>query len=678
MPPMDKTLDTPPPGEPTSETPPNEVPNEALKADAVPEAAPASADAAVDPPPELPPMSDYARFVSGFWAGPTRRQAWTLTAAIGVIMAVTLGINLAQNYWNRWFFDALEKKDAARLLQVLFWLPFIIAGGAAFAVLMIRCRQALQIRWREYVASRVIALWLGNQRYYRLTLTDRHVQNPEYRIVEDIRLSTEPVVELAVGLVWSCASALTFVGVLITVGGSITFGGTTIPAYMALTCIAYALLVCGVTIFVGRPLTGHVAAKNEAEAQLQYELTRVRENSESIALMHGDAREKRQATARLAAVVKSALVVSQYHGHLTWVQNGNAFLAPIVPALLAAPKYLSGELSLGSVMQLIAAFAAVLGALNWIADNFVRLAEIKASLDRVHQLRSALVTLDDEDDEITSLPSIAVGAGSSGGDIELQNVTLKKSDGQALISRVSLRVKAGEKVLIEGRSGSGKSTLLRALAGLWPWGAGQIRLPANAKIAFVPQRPYIPIGKLRDALYYPDSDAPRSHETTEAVLKKVGLEHLIERLDLAETWDRILSGGERQRLAMGRLLIQKPDIIVLDEATSALDDEGQHQLFTVLTTELPEATVLNVAHRQGLEKFHDRKIVIGGNKRNPVVQMKTLAARAGRSLSFWRRSRPAETSEAAPSLPTQTVGTPDSSDLGAKDGKGRTVSMERV
>jgi vitamin B12/bleomycin/antimicrobial peptide transport system ATP-binding/permease protein len=603
--------------------------------------------ATVPPLAPVRPIATYFRFASTYWSGATARGAWGATIAIAVVMGATLAVNLGHNYWNRWFFDALEKRNAADVLAILIWMPVLIAVGTCLAVLMIRLKMGLQVGWRRFVTERMLALWLGNQRYYRLSLAHNNLENAEYRIAEDVRLATEPVVEMTVGFAWSLISALAFVGVLMSVGGSVSVFGMTIPGYMALAAVLYAVLIGSATFLIGRPLANLVASKNETEAQLRYEMTRVRENAESIALMHGDAREQAQTRGKLGEVVTAWMELVHQYGRLTFVSSTSSWLSPVVPALLAAPKYLAGELTLGAVMQLIAAFSAVLGALNWFADNYTRLAELVASARRVEELRIALLALDGIDAD-ARLSSLAVGT-SAGSAIELQNVSLDKRDGSALLGSANLRILAGQRVLIEGKSGSGKSTLLRALAGLWPWGAGRIRLPAGAKVAFIPQRPYIPLGKLRDALIYPASDTQLDDVQTAAIFEKIGLGHFIARLQDTDNWDRILSGGERQRLAFGRLLIHRPDIIVLDEATSALDDDAQGEMFALLSSELPQATVLNVAHRKGLDGFHDRRIVIDQSG-DVAILSSTSLKRSGRLLGLLRNPR----GRAEPAAPADT------------------------
>lgn len=561
----------------------------------------------------------FASFASRFWRGAQARQAWLLTIGIIVLMAGTLGVNLALNYWNRTFFDALERRDAPALWTALYWLPAIILSGAALAAIMMRVRMTLQLRWRAFISSEILGLWLGEQRYYRLGLSARKLGNPEHRIAEDIRQATEPVIELSTGLGWSISNAIAFLGVLVFVGGSYTIGGITIPGYMAVGAVIYAVIVLSATLYIGRPLTERIGAKNEAEAQFRYEMIRVRENAESIAFLQGDAKEESQIRERLAAVIERWMAVIRSQSNLQWILNGHTFLAAIVPALLAAPKYLSGDMSLGALIQLVSAFTAVLGALTWLADNFIRIAEVRASAKRVEEMRQALHAIDQA---TTGQEGAAIAVNESKRPaIELDNVTLRKSDGGALVKGVNLRIRQGQKVMIEGRSGSGKSTLLRALAGFWKWGAGDIKLPEGAAVAFVPQKPYIPLGPLKEALTYPEPGDSVSDAEAAIVLTKIGLPHFAEKIAHSEEWDQVLSGGERQRLAFGRLLLQKPDIIVMDEATSALDDASQAQMFELLTRELPDATILNVAHRKGLEKFHDEKVVI--DRKGHVSQMAT-------------------------------------------------------
>lgn len=573
--------------------------------------------AASAPTPLLPPVplaSSAAAFLKRsavFWSGSERSTAWFWTlGALGLIFA-NLAVNVGINRWNKSFFDALEKKDGSALFSSIVTITVLIAVGAGFAVAMVRCRMTLQVKWRQWLTGDVLNKWLSEQRYYRLAVTDENQINPEYRIADDLRMASEPVVEFVIGFVNALLVAVTFVGILFWVGGSITveLGGTSIwiPGYIAIAAILYAVGTSALTYLIGSPLVERVASKNEGEAQFRYELTRVRENSESIALINGAEDEGKRLNETFAVVADRWINVIRQHCQLTWLLNGNAFFAPILPVLLATPKYLAGELTLGSVMQLAAAFTAVLAALNWFADNFIRLAEWSASANRVDELYNALDEMDDDNARTASI----VIENTSTGHVQLNNLSISHRDGRVVIDDADITVLPGERVLLGGESGSGKSTLIRAIAGLWPWGEGRIILPASAKLAFVPQRPYIPLGTLRDALAYPVEGSTLSDERALTVLKDVGLFYLAPKLDIAEErWDQTLSGGERQRVAFARLLLERPTVIIMDEATAALDIDSEFRLLTLLFEQLPEATIFSVGHRPGLQELHSRLLTL--------------------------------------------------------------------
>ena len=509
----------------------------------------------------------------------------------------------------------------------------LVALGAAFAVAMVWCRMTLQVKWRQWLTGQVLERWLSEQRYYRLAVTDEEQINPEYRIADDLRLASEPVVEFAVGFINAILAAVTFVGILFWVGGSLTIdiGGTSvwIPGYIAIAAVLYATATSVLTYLIGSPLVDRVAAKNESEAQFRYELTRVRENAESIALIKGADDERERLNETFANVAARWLDVVRQHCHLTWILNGNAFFAPVFPVLLATPKYLAGDLSLGSVMQIAAAFIAVLTALNWFAENFIRLAEWSASARRAQELHEALDEMDDD----TARTAAIVVENTSQADIEMMDLSIVHRDGRVVIDDTDIKVKPGERVLLGGESGSGKSTLIRAIAGLWPWGEGRILIPAGAKLAFVPQRPYIPLGTLRDAIAYPVEGSLLADQRARAVLKDVGLGYLAGKLDSdEERWDQTLSGGERQRVAFARLLIDEPNIIIMDEATAALDIDSEFRLLTLLFERLPNATIFSVGHRPGLQELHSRLLTLqrrpGGGR---IIQTKT------RDRDAWKR-----------------------------------------
>jgi putative ATP-binding cassette transporter len=553
----------------------------------------------------------FARLVGGWWRGASAGRAWFLSLSLAALVIANIGLNVTVNAWNRMFFDALEKRDGNTLLFGVVAFAGLVAVIAAVGVLIVLTRETLQVRWREWLVGRLTSLWLARQRYYRLSLAQVEPPNPEQRIADESRLSTEPVVDFAIGLLNALLSFAAFIGILWTVGGAISFpvagAAVTIPAYMTLAALAYGVVMSTLALKIGRPLVPGNIAKNEAEARYRFELTRLRENAESIALIKGEADERAILDRSYAGLVARWLAVVRLHGRLTWITNASGAMVPVVPVLLATPKYLSGELSLGAVTQLAAAFVQVQIAFAWLVDHYKPLAQWYASARRVMALVEAADALD------RSLDGPARGielheARDMG--VTLAQLTVCDRSGHVLIRDATASIEPGEKVLLVGDSGIGKSTLVRAVAGLWPWGAGRIAAPRGAGIAFVPQRPYLPLGTLRAALLYPAHDLAFADEALAAVLGDCGLRHLARRLDEVERWDQILSSGERQRLGFARLLLHKPAVVILDEATSALDEAGQTALMSLLRETLPDTTLISIGHRPGLEAFHDRRLTL--------------------------------------------------------------------
>lgn len=547
-----------------------------------------------------------------FWTGKTRKRATVLTLAVFLTSGLQLCVQLGANAWNRYFFDALEKHSGSNVATAIGLLVgLVLLTGAAVSAALVT-RMVLQTRWREWLTHKLAGWWLEDQRYYRLEIESEIQTSPEYRLARDAQLAIDPLVEFAIGLFTACVTASAFVGILWSVGGGLALeiGGKRlyIPGYLAFASLGYTAIVGAATLLLGGPMVRCVAEKNEREAHFLAELTRIKENAESIALIRGDADEYRSVSAIYAKVVKAWIRQITRNGVVASVQSANGALAPVLPLVLVAPKYLSGDLSLGAVMQLASAFASVQIALSWFIDNFVRVAEWMASARRVGELIESLEGLD-IGATMTEQEFIEFGH-SDDGRIHLQELAVAHRDGQVVILDANLVIDAGEKLLVGGASGTGKSTLVRALAGLWPWGSGRILMPKGAQIAFVPQKPYIPHGTLRQALLYSVSDLAVTADMIHGAMRRCGLDYLVKYLDDESRWDQTLSGGERQRIAFARMLLQRPDIIIMDEATSALDEGSQTSLLRLLNEDLAYATVISVGHRAGMEDFHDTKLVL--------------------------------------------------------------------
>jgi putative ATP-binding cassette transporter len=565
-------------------------------------------------------VREFMLLSAGFWRGPKASTAWLLSLASISFVLVALAFQIAITLWNRFFFNALESKDGAGVLlglQLIIALTIAaVASGFTFNQINLR----LRLRWREWLTLHLLSEWLVQRRFYQLSISSDAPSNPEYRIAEDLRIATETPADIVYGLSSSLLSGLTFIGVLWLVGGSIDvpLGGATltIPAYMVIGVLAYSLLSTTIMAIVGRPLIARIETKNAAEAEFRYEVTRVRENSEDIALIGGDRAERRRLAGTFADLAERWIEMINRVSRMTGLTYGNATIAPVIPLLLASPKYLAGQLSLGEVMQLAAAFLIVHQALNWLADNSVRIAEWLASAERVVELAAALDKAREPD---TAHTGGRIAFGSSGDDtIRVVGLAIADPSGASLVEGPEITIRRGEHVLVQGASGSGKSTLVRTLAGLWPWGRGSILLPSGARVSFVLQRPYMPVGTLQEALGYPLGCAGITEETLVRALERCDLGHLARRLADTEDWSKILSGGEQQRLAFARLLVHPPSIVVLDEATSALDDAAEARMMTIFHDELPAVTVIGVGRRPQHEQFYDRKISLLGVSGRPM------------------------------------------------------------
>jgi putative ATP-binding cassette transporter len=570
----------------------------------------------------------------GFWRRGGDSAAWPVTASLTVGIAVQIGLAYLLTVWNRAMFDGLEQHDASRVLHQSIVFPLLAVAIVVAAVAVVWFRMTMQRRWRRWLARHVMDRWLADGRYYQLNLVHGDHENPEYRIAEDLRVATESPIDFAAGITHATGSAMTFIVVLWTIGGSLTIplGGAsiTIPGFLVLAAAIYSLIASGSMVLIGGRFVVAAEKKNQAEAEFRYTLTRVRENGESIALLGGDDEERAGLDNSLRNVIRRWREVCLQTMRTSTVSQGSAALAPVIPLILCAPKYLDRSMSLGQVMQAASAFVTVQAAFNWLVENYPRFADWTASARRVSSL---LVSLDrlQRASNGTGVGNI-VRRDTETAALVLKDLSVTLDDGTQVIDQTEVSIAPGEHVLIAGESGSGKSTLVRAIAGLWPWGGGEIGIRSGAKLFFLPQRPYVPIGTLRRAVTYPtpasEVDDARVHEALEAV----GLAAFVPRLDEDAPWDQILSGGEKQRLAFARLLLHEPDLIVMDEATSALDPPSQEMLMRLVAEKLDATTIVSVGHRPELEEFHDRKLVLGAQKDGAKLIKDEDLTRHGRSF----------------------------------------------
>lgn len=560
----------------------------------------------------------FGRFAGGFWRDANAFRAWALTLGLAAFLIMSTGATVALNYWNRWFFDSLEARDAQAVWQSVLVFALIIAAMAAIGVGIVLTRETLQVRWRAWLVEHLVARWLGRQRFYHLNVSGKEPPNPEYRISDDTRWATEPLVDLGIGLLSAVVGAAAFISILWSVGGSLSLdlgsaGSYTIPAYMVWVALAYGAIASGLMLWVGAPLVGYVGRKNEAEGYFRFAMMRVRDNAESVALMNGANYERAILGRFYDTVIARWMAIVWQHGHLTWITNSVGPMKPIVPLLFCAPKYLSGEMTLGEVTQLAAAFIEVQIAISWVVDNYNRVAEWYASARRVMDIVEACDAIDAEA-PVGAGPAMAPGRG-----LRLEDFEIADAGGRPLVKGAEMAIGAGETLHISGESSTGKSVLVRVLGGLWPCTRGRISVPDPAHVMVTPQKSYLPLGSLKGALYYPRPDLALPDERLADALERVGLGSLAGRLNEVARWDHVLSNGERQRLGVARLLIHRPQLIILDDALSALDEADQQVLLARLKSELPGATLVILSQRPAVAGQHDRQLVLERNAQGAVL-----------------------------------------------------------
>ncbi|WBK02091.1 ABC transporter ATP-binding protein/permease [Methylocystis parvus] len=534
---------------------------------------------------------------------------------------------IAVNRWNKFFFDALQSKDQHLILLSIGLMLALALLSAMTSVALLQMRMNFQLRWREWLTRTLVRRWMERRRFYQLSVL-RLVDNPEARIAEDGRIAIELFVDFATGVTNALLMAASFVSVLWFIGGSLTLWGMTIPGYLVIAVVIYSACTSYGMLLLGGPLVARAEAKAMAEADFRFELSHTRENAETIALIGGDDAERELHYNRFDQVATRWIAVIGRQARMLFLSSGNNVLAPVIPLMLGAPKYLAGELSLGDLMQAAAAFIQVQLALNWLADNSMRLADWFASARRVAALDLFFDNLDKlaisaEDKRI----DLAFSDDSA---LHLCGLSIAQHDGTQMLADTDAVIRSGERILVKGESGAGKSTLIRAMAGLWPWGSGRILRPKDARIAFMPQQPYMPRGTLRDALDYPHDDTLPDAARIETILVACGLGHLVSRLDEEQSWSDVLSGGEQQQLGFARVLLRPPDIIIMDEPTSALDDLSQTRLMELLSEEAPRSTIIHAARRNVDKRFYDREIQL---KSRPAERVREAAKGREAALS---------------------------------------------
>jgi vitamin B12/bleomycin/antimicrobial peptide transport system ATP-binding/permease protein len=539
-----------------------------------------------------------------------RRRLVLLAIGIVVVICANAAGQIRLNIWQRDFFNALEQMHVPAFMTQLLVFALIAGGLLVLVVAHTWLREMINVRLREWLTHDLLDQWLLPKRAYMLGFAGEIGVNPDQRIHQDAQHLTELTTVLAIGLLQSSLLLVSFVGVLWVLSEQVIFTvgerSFAIPGYMVWCALAYSLGGSLLAWRVGRPLVALNAERYAREADLRYELVRINEHADGIALHGGEADERRMLDEPVARVVAMMVRLAGGLARLTWVTSGYGWLAIVVPIVVAAPGYFDGELSFGALMMVVGAFNQVQSSLRWFVDNLAQIADWRATLLRVVAFRDALPAI-----EMIGLETGRIEIVDTDSDkLVLENLEVALPDACATLDQARVEIDLGERVQILGKPGRGKSTLFRALAGMWPWGAGTIQLPPRATMMFMPPRPYLPPGTLRAAVSYPAEPRRFDDAAVNAALARLDLGHLAPALDHTERWDRQLPLDEQQRVAFARLLLHQPRWVVIDDALSALGDEHRRLVLSVCERELAGATLIRLGRDPVLDGFWNRTLHI--------------------------------------------------------------------
>jgi len=571
------------------------------------------------------------RLASPYFSSEDKWPGRILLAAVVAIELSIVGINVLLNSWNNSFYNALQDRNWDAFVYQLGYFCVLATAYIFLAVYQLYLNQWLQIRWRRWLTRAYLEKWLAGSNHYRMQLLGDAADNPDQRIAEDVKQFIDAgatgigILPIGLSLLNATVTLASFAVILWNLSATAplhVFGiSIDIPGYLLWAALIYAILGTTFTHLIGRALIALNFQQQRYEADFRFNLVRVRENSEQIALLNGERAERDRLLLRFANVVSNWMAIMSRQKKLTFLTAGYSQAAVVFPYIMVSPAYFAGAVQLGGLMQTANAFGQVQGALSVFVNVYRQLAEWRAVVERLSGFDRSIAVARDA---AVTPPVIALTT-TDANVITLQDLSVRLPNSVPLISAENISIKLGERVLVSGPSGAGKSTLFRALAGVWPFGEGAITIPKNARMMILPQRPYFPIAPLAAAVAYPAEPGQFDAATIARLISAVGLPALVPRIEEEAHWNRMLSLGEQQRLGIARALLYGPDFLFLDEATASLDEPSETALYQLLDQRLPQATIVSIGHRATLTAFHRRRLAFIRTGDRHVVQETALS-----------------------------------------------------
>jgi putative ATP-binding cassette transporter len=551
------------------------------------------------------------RIAAPYFRSEDRLAGRTLLAALIVVELALVAIDVLVNQWYNRFYNALQEKNWDTFVWELGIFTILATASVALSVYDLYLNQWLQIRWRRWMTTHYLGEWLHDANHYRMQLKGDAADNPDQRITDDVKMFVEQTLGITVGLLSSIVSLASFVVILWGLSATAPlhiFGNQfEIPGYLVWGALIYAVFGTALTHWIGSPLVHLDFSQQRLEADFRFNLVRVRENSEQIALLQGETAERGRLSQRFGRVVDNWYAIMSRTKRLTAFTASYSQAAVIFPFVLVTPAYFAGKIQLGGLMQTASAFGSVQKALSFFVSIYRSLAEWRAVVARLDGFETAI---ESAAAQVARSGSIDVVSSTGSDNIDLEQLLVSLPNGTPLVAADSFSINANERTLVTGPSGAGKSTLFRAIAGVWPFGSGSIAIPSKATLMMLPQRPYFPIGSLRAAIVYPAEAGAFSSDRVRDAVIAVGLPQFAARLDEEAHWNRMLSLGEQQRLGLARALLHEPQYLFLDEATASLDEASEAALYKLIEKKLPATTIVSIGHRSTLEAFHQRNVVL--------------------------------------------------------------------